>query len=165
LDDLTPLEDSLGRMADAVIQLYKTVGDYREGLYPNFGFDPQRKIYLIVITLEDWHTFGPVVLGRLHDQVVSKLELAGLPTNVLDDMPYSVCWIGDIEGGLQVIDKIGIRAFFGGKIDDPEMRRWEWRSYMVKCYHGQFSPRELFTDEYDAIFEKALKANSSLASS
>ena len=49
--DVLPIE--LDKLAAMIVQVYKSISDYRDGKYPNYAFDPQRKIYPMVVTLED----------------------------------------------------------------------------------------------------------------
>jgi hypothetical protein len=46
-------------MATAVVQVYKTIIDYRANAYPHFPFKESRKIFPTVVTLEHWRMFGP----------------------------------------------------------------------------------------------------------
>ena len=62
---------------DMIVQVYRSISDYLDGKYPNYAFDPQRKMYPMVVTLEDWFLMGPKLLneedllgertGSLHD--------------------------------------------------------------------------------------------------
>jgi hypothetical protein len=155
LDDLGALEADLDHMANAIIQLYKTIGEYRRGQYRHFSFEVDRQIYPVVVTLEHWHIFLETA-QKIHDLVVQKLGAIRVSLDVLEKMPYSIWYVGDLEAGMQVINEIGIRRFMDGKICDPEMRQWEWRSYMTQMFKGKFSRKKFFLEGYDAIFEKII---------
>jgi hypothetical protein len=156
LDDLKALEADLGLLADAIIQLYKTIGDYRRGQYEHFPFEVSRKIYPIVVTLENWHIFS-ATSHKLNKLVIEKLTAIQLSLDVLEEMPYSIWYVGDLEAGMQVINETGIRRFIDGKICDSEMKQWEWHPYMVQMFKGKFSRKKLFHDDYDAIFSKIMR--------
>ena len=49
-----------------------------------------------------------------------------MPRDVLNNMPYSVLPIYDLEVGMQIISKVGIRIVMDGKMNNTEMRDWEW---------------------------------------
>jgi hypothetical protein len=57
------LEDELEKMADFIIQVYKTIEDYREGRYP-VAWDGRKRIYPLIVTLEEWFLLGPAILQR-----------------------------------------------------------------------------------------------------
>lgn len=65
--DILPIE--LDKLAAMIVQVYKSISDYRDGKYPNYAFDPQRKIYPIVVTLEDWFLMGPKLVNDVKDDV------------------------------------------------------------------------------------------------
>lgn len=155
LDDLTALETDLDHMANAIVQVYKTIDDYRSGQYVHYRFHSDRKIYPVVVTLEDWHIFL-VTSQKIRDLVVLKLGAVHLSLSVLDEMPYSIWSIGDLEAGMQIVNQFGVRNFIDGKICDPEMKQWEWHGYMAHKFKGKYSRRELFRNDFDAIFARLI---------
>jgi hypothetical protein len=54
-----------------VVQVYKTIVDYQGGQYPHFAYEAERKIYPVIVTLENWRMFGPAMLDRLWSSVGS----------------------------------------------------------------------------------------------
>jgi len=64
LIDLRPLEDDIDSMADAVVQVYKTLMDHLDNAYPHFPVRHGRKIFPAIVTLENWHMFGPVMMNK-----------------------------------------------------------------------------------------------------
>jgi hypothetical protein len=155
LNDLDALHADLDHLANAIVQLYKTIADYRAGAYKHFPFDPGRTIFPVVLTLENWHIFLETA-RKVREFVVEKLSALGIPLSVLEGMPYSIWCINDLEAGIQVIDKVGIRAFMERKILDPEMSQWEWQPYLAETFRGKFSRKDLLRDDYDALFEKLI---------
>lgn len=65
LSDLSDLSRDIRKLAGAIVQVYKTVKDYRQGLYPHLHYRPDRRVYPVVVTLEDWFFFGNELLPRL----------------------------------------------------------------------------------------------------
>lgn len=155
LDDLAALNSDIDHMANAVVQVYRTINDYLANNYPHLPFDPKRKIFPAVVTLENWHMFGPEMLSRLEKAVVGKLKEGGISTDVLDKMPYSVWAIEELERGMQIVDATGLLDFLHGKIADQEMRRWEWAAYMNQRF-SRFARRSLFQEEYEAMFRSLI---------
>ena len=139
-------------MASAVVQVYKTIDDYIDGQYLHFPFAADRKIYPVIVTLENWHLFGPVMLDMLRGSVVAKLDAAEIRADLLDEMPYSVWPIEECEVGMQIINTVGVQDFFDGKINDTGMRLWGWHAYMTHRFPEHFPAKKLFADEYEEIF-------------
>jgi hypothetical protein len=54
--------------------VYKTIVDYRDGAYPHFSYDETRKVFPIIVTLENWHMFGNVMLNKLAEGVLQSLK-------------------------------------------------------------------------------------------
>jgi hypothetical protein len=154
LDDLGPLRRDIDTMADAVVQLYKTIRDYHDGRYPHFAFDLQRKVYPVIVTLEHWHLFGPAMRNILHRSICAKLEAVGIPLKTLDEMPFSVWHVGELERGMQIVNDVGIQTFMDGKLNDREMREWGWDSYMTERFRGRHENRQLFGEEYEKMFSE-----------
>ena len=150
LDDLRPLGADIDNMANAVVQVYKTIDDYMNGRYPHLPLAAERKIYPVIVTLENWHIFGHLFLKTLYE----KMDAAEMPRDVLNNMPYSVLPIDDLEVGMQIISKVGIRIFMDGKMNNTEMRDWEWHPYMTHSFPKYFPARKLFAEEYEKIFAR-----------
>jgi hypothetical protein len=153
LNDLSPLEGDIESMATAVVQVYKTIVDYLDNQYPQYPFQADRNIYPTVVTLESWRMFGPAMLDRLLASVTEKIQAAEIPISWLTDMPYSVIAVEDLEAGMQIVNSVGIRDFFDGKVRDAEMRGWDWHGYMTHRYSKYFPLKKLFDAEYDRLFE------------
>jgi hypothetical protein len=92
------------------------------------------------------------MLGKLNDAVVEKLGTSELPSELLQQMPYSVWAIEELEVGLQIMNSVPISDFLNGKLESDEMRRWEWHGYMTKAYPKHFPARRLFDVEYEEMF-------------
>jgi hypothetical protein len=158
LTDLAALQADIDVMADAVVQIYRTLADYEAGLYVHFPYDPDIKVFPTIVTPENWRLFGPVMLAKLDDAVAMKLAAANLPPEVRMEKPYSVWAIEELEAGLQVMNKVAIRDFVEGKLNDSEMRRWDWHAYMTHRWVDHFPVKRLFDKEYDEMFSKLLNA-------
>jgi len=152
LTDLGPLENDINSMASAIVQVYKTIADYIDNAYPHFPAREGRKIFPTIVTLENWRMFGPIMMDKLAEAVALKLNGANLPTNMVEQMPYSVWAIEDLEVGLQIMHANGIADFMNGKLKSSEMRQWEWHGYMTDRYPTSFPAKRLFSKEYNEMF-------------
>ena len=153
LADLAALEQDLQKLAGAVVQVYRTIRDYRENSYPQMPYVAGRRIYLMVVTLEDWYFFGHELPVRLDAAVKVVMERADLPVDWLVEMPYSIISVDELETAAGVINSIGIHPFISGKLQDPAYRNWGYSAYCCDRYAdevGNLPP--LFADEYDAMF-------------
>ena len=86
------------------------------------------------------------MLNMLQDAVVARLEEAEIRADVLDEMPYSVWPIEELEVGMQIINTVRIQDFFDGKINDAEMNQWEWHAYMTKRFPDHYPAKKLFAE-------------------
>jgi hypothetical protein len=154
LVDLKPLEADIDNMAAAVVQVYKTVVDYRQNAYPHFPAKEGMKIFPVVATLENWRMFGPVMIRKLADAVEKRLQSANLAASFLSEMPYSIWAVEDLEVGLQIMSANGIANFMEGKLNDQEMREWDWHGYMTAKYPKSFPAKKLFEKDYDDMFSE-----------
>ena len=153
MTDLTPLQEDLGKLADAVVQLYERVTDYAAGAFPNLPYLPARKVYPIVVTLEEWYLFGERVMALLREAVVTRMRGANVDLGWLDRAPYSVMSAAELEDALQVVNAVGVSTCFEGKMSDQGMRLWPFGNYLRHQFPTEWKARKLiFPDESNAMF-------------
>lgn len=153
LTDLSALEQDIRKLAGAVVQVYKTINDYRVGLYPHLAYVEARRIYPAIVTLEDWYLFGSDMPARLDAAVRTIMETVGLPTVWLDEMPYSILSVDEFEKTSGVINAAGIEPVIRGKVQHPEFRRWGFDAYCNQQYSNEVrNLAGMFRDEYEAMF-------------
>lgn len=153
LADLSALEQDIRKLAGAVVQVYKTIVDYREGRYPHLAFVDTRLIYPAIVTLEDWYFFGHAMPDRLDAAVRSGMAAAGLPVAWLDQMPYVILSVHEFEKAAGVINAAGVHPVIAQKVHDPELRRWGFGAYCNRHYPEEVQNLpKLFYDEYEAMF-------------
>jgi len=102
--------------------------------------------------------FGPVMLKKLDEAVIAKLSAAGLPAELPQQRPYSIWAIEELETGLQIVNSVGIAEFMDGKLQDSEMRQWDWHGYMTNRFSKHFPLKKLFDKEYDEMFSELFAA-------
>ena len=158
LSDLQPLRTDIEHMAAAVVQVYRSATDYLGNAYPHFPVKVGRKIFPAVVTLENWRMFGPVMMDSLAQAVGVQLQKAGLHPELVEEMPYSIWSVEELEVGLQVMSSNSIASFMEGKLRSAEMRQWDWHAYMTKCYPQSFPARKVFETEHDAMFSNLYAA-------
>ena len=148
-EEILPIE--LDKLAAMIVQVYKSIRDYRDGRYPNYAFDPQRKIFPMIVTLEDWFLMGPKLLNELKNDVSCRMQKEGLPIESLRDMPFSVCSTHEFEQAVQVMDHAGILTVMQGKIDDSR-QQWTLAAFLRDGFPTfAKDTRFLFQKEFDAI--------------
>jgi hypothetical protein len=70
----------------------------------------------VVVTLENWHVMGPVMIKTLDEAIARRLEDEGLSADLAKEMPYSIWSIADLEDGFQLFDTVPISTFMDGKL-------------------------------------------------
>lgn len=149
------LEKDLEKMSIFVTQVYKTIRDYQNGKYPTYKFNEQKKIYPLVVTLEDWHLFGDNPLLKM--KIEEKLKAEGIPLECLSSMPYTICSTQEFEEMIQIIQSKGIDPIIGKKLEDPEKITWEMATFLLNEYpeeHKNIKP--LFKKDFDSIFPEEI---------
>jgi hypothetical protein len=150
LDDITSLLDDVRNLASAVVQTYRNFVDYRDNKYPHLPFDSERDVLLLIVTLENWFILGPRLRALLHAAVVEKLTEAHLSPSLLDQIPFSIVPISELESGMEISREVGLQEFWWGKLTHPEMFEWDWRSYILTEY-ASFEITNLFERELDEL--------------
>ncbi len=158
IDSEDALKSELRKMADFVIQVYKSIKDYKEDRYPAFRFKHDRRIFPLIVTLEDWFLFGPKLLSGLSTMVEQGFNEAELPLEWLKGMPYSICSIQEFEEAIQVMQVVGIKKFMEKKLFDDGKHEWAFGAFL----HSEFpeaakSVRFLFPDDFKRLGVPSMK--------
>lgn len=149
-----PIEEELEKMSDFIFQIYKTIYDYKNGLYPDLK--PNNKnIYPVVLTLENWYAFGDYVTQILKSKISKKLEESTIPNDYLELMPYTITSVADFELLTQVLQSKTIHEVFHKKTSDKEMHMWALESYLHSNFSDELKKtRPLFQEEYESLFKQ-----------
>lgn len=133
-------------------QAYKAIRDYRAGQYPGQPWRSDVPTYPLVLTLEEWFTFGDFIVAELDGRVRERLIAAGLSVGWIEEMPYSVCSAQDFERLVQVIAKRGVQNVLKTKARDPEHRKWIFDSVLREHFSTDVRATvDLFPEIFDQI--------------
>lgn len=151
LGDLTVVDRDLGKMVDAIVQLHKTYAEYEAGRYPQLGFDPARKVYFSIVTLEDWLIFGVVLPQRLRELCEAKFVELGMPIELLNQRPTTIMSVSELEAVAGLFGTVGIRALMEAKnADYPD---WLMINACRDRYREQLAAvPSPFEGEFDRVF-------------
>ena len=148
LRDNTIIVEELDKMAKIIVQIYKTIDDYCNNLYPSFKYEEERQIYPIIITMEDWFLFGDKRPGILDKMIIEEFNNINLPIDYLKKMPYSICSVQDFEGIIQVMQITHIKKFMDRKVFNKEKIEWLFRPFMNNEFAEESKKiKFLFEDE------------------
>lgn len=148
LRDNSIIVKELDKMVKIIVQIYKTIDDYCNNLYPSFKYEEKRQIYPIILTMENWFLFGDKRSDILDKMVVKEFNNIKLPIDYLNKMPYSICSVQDFEGLMQVMQITYIKKFMDRKVFDKEKIDWLFRPFMSSEFAEESKKiKFLFEDE------------------
>jgi hypothetical protein len=122
------LLDDLDKISDGIAQGYKALNDGLLGHYPQWKFE-NKPVYLVVTTIENWFLFNPQSQQHLLAQVREKVVAANLDANVVEQYPYILCDVENLEEALQIMAIVGIEAFMKRKLAD-DRRAWDLQGFI-----------------------------------
>lgn len=141
----------IGILADAVVQVYATIRDYREGRYPSLPYDKSLRIYPMIVTLENWYPLGNPVLSELEKAVQARLAEKKLPPDMSRELPYVIAAAEEFEVAAQIIAKVGCERFFEG-FRDKQYQGWMLEGYMSHAFKAENNAAvDLFAGTYEEI--------------
>jgi hypothetical protein len=79
----------------------------------------------------------------------------------LEQFPYAVWAIDELEAGLQIMQSVGIKSFTEGKLGNTSMSLWDSHGYVSNTYTSLYPFKALFDDEYDPMFADLYSAQES----
>ncbi len=160
LNDSSYVNEELEKMASFVLQIYKTIKDYKDNKYPSFKFDKNKKIFPLVLTLEQWYLFGDRFFNELNKILIEKLKQEKIDPSYLEQMPYSICSVDEFENMIQIIQKTGISDFMQKKVFDDDKKKWAFQSFMSSIFTEYYkNAKFLFKEDYQSIFNSIFKNN------
>ncbi len=133
------LNNEIEKMANFIVQIYKTLFDYKRNLYPSLKFNPDRKIFPLILTLEDWYFFGGKIGRMLEAKVNELLRIEKIDLGILKEAPYTICPTHEFEKMVQIIARVGVFDFMSRKVYNPEKVLWPMSSYMADEFGKEYS--------------------------
>lgn len=153
LNDLEGLRADIAKLSDAVVQVYARIAEYKQNLWPQLPYRQQRTLYPVVTTLEDWYLLGPRVHGLLDEMITAAMRAEGIDANLLQEAPYAVVSVNDMERLVQIIAAHGIDAVMAAKLRNPEKRTELWHGFMNDLAQGMALLPTLFQREYEELVD------------
>lgn len=153
-------DDSINKdfavLADAIVQVYVTIQDYEKNLYGHFPFVPTRKIYPLIVTLEDWYIWGSDH-KRLRAMVETKLTEKGIPLDYIAKTPYTVTWAQTYEFLVQILNNFTIEEIMIAW-HHPDKAGHNFSQFLMSNYgKGCKFIDEFFLGEFENIFPERKK--------
>lgn len=153
LKDSSIIEKELDKMAEIILQIYKTIDDYRNNLYLSFKYEEERQIYPLILTMEDWFLFGSKRLNILNKMIIKKFNNINLPIKYVNEMPYLICSVDEFEDMMQVIQITYIKKFMDRKVFDQEKNGWPLHTFIFNEFPEESKKNKfLFEEEAKIAF-------------
>ena len=144
-------------IAEAVVQIYKSISDYQNGKYPSLPYCEHLRIYPLVVTMEDWFLMGNSLL-TVKAKAQEKMNQLALPLSWLETMPFSICSTHEFELFVDVIKTESVSSVIEMKQKDPEMISWTYAAYLENKYGDHIRRKTtLFPNIFEEILPVTLK--------
>jgi hypothetical protein len=140
ISDLTSqefIDGEFSRIRDFAVQTYKTLHDCLAGEYPNWKPDG-RPIYPLIVTLEDWQTFGMHVDRLVVAPLKAEMERLGIDPKIVEKHPLSFCAVDTFEQAMAVCNDAGIDAVFRQKTAG-EYPQWALETFLLQNFKDELS--------------------------
>jgi len=158
LKDSPLIEEELDKMVKFILQIYKTIDDYRNNKYHSFEYNEKRQIYPLILTMDNWFLFGYKRLDILNKMIIKGFNNMNLPVDYLIKMPYSICSVEEFEDIMQLIQITNIKKFMNKKIFNKEKNEWLFHTFLSKEFPEESKELKfLFKDDFDKVFSVPIK--------
>lgn len=150
------LNKDLQTLANTIVQNYKNINDALSG---KTAWQPnQSVIYPLILTLEDWFIFAPMIIDKINKLVIEGLQENNIPPNVLQSMPYTIASIEEFEFAAQVINEVGIQNFLQAKTTE-NYKTWSLLSFASTKFKEHFEkvPKYLFEEDWKKMTPDAIQ--------
>jgi len=145
------LSADIATLASYVVQVYKTFLHYKEGLYPSLPYNPERAVFPVIVTPEDWYPLGEAFWTMLNDEIRSQVAAEGLDGNIVDEFPITLASTEELEGAAQIIAAVGLRKFFS-EYHSPKYAGWMLDRFMADAFSDQYKAvKDLFPETFDEL--------------
>jgi hypothetical protein len=104
--------DDINLMAKFILQGYKSINDALNNCLPELSITDRSSTFLVIVTLEDWFIqLYPDSELLLSNKIKSLMQSSKIELNIIDEIPYYILSIDQIEKHFQVINKIGFKEY------------------------------------------------------
>lgn len=136
------IEKDLLKMKDFLVQTYKAANEAIENKIPGIICKEHTKLYILVLTLEEWFvSFNPTIDQKIRQMVSTELGSLGLSDTLIDKYPYFITSISSFERDCQVINKFGLGKFYDKMVLNE-----------VQELKKGFKYKEIFEGDFDKEF-------------
>jgi hypothetical protein len=142
ISDLTDrqfIDSEFDRIRAFTVQLYKSLNSALHGEYPNWQPDG-RPVYPIIVTLEDWQTFGIHIQSLVIDPLKTELKSMGIEPEIVDRHPPSFCAIDTFDMAMNVCNIVGIEQVFAQKTQG-EYPQWALEVFLMTHFGEELGSR------------------------
>lgn len=141
-NDTLDLEIDIQIISKAFYQLYNTVQDYQFNLYPHIQFNPNKNVFVMVITLEDWYLgYNNFLYAKLRENIISSFITDNKIAKITLDIPYFFFSSEEFEKAIQVIVSVGIGEFCTSFLNKSGFDAFK-----------SFEYKKIFEDEVRSLF-------------
>ena len=151
LNSTDDLNDDLDKMADFIVQTYKTLMDALNDEYKHWA--PNGKpLYPLIVMLEEWFMFGDKLLAYVDKSILRKMADAEIDPAIMEKYPYTICSTEDLELAIQIVAKTGIDTVMSKKLAG-EYRLWSMYPFLRHAFADEMARvrGNLFPDDMSKI--------------
>jgi hypothetical protein len=151
LSDAAALDKDLIVMATAIVQHYRNIRDALDG--KTKWVPDGLAVFPLVLTLEDWFILSPRIDEMLNENVRRLLADAGIPGEVLEEMPYTIASAHEFEIASQVIAQVGVFTVMAKKTKPGQQRSWSLLPFITENFSEEMRgvSWRLFADEWAGL--------------
>lgn len=150
------VDSDLSKLADAVVQAYLSILDYKNGLYPH-THPVTRKQFVAIVTLEEWYLFGDHLKPKLDAYIKEKLAIVSIDEKVTEEIPFFIFSASSMEKLAHILSVETLESIFAEAASDPQKKYWHVDNYILDKYQQLLSQtNNPFSNEYDVFIEQTL---------
>ena len=156
-NDIGSLEAEMDKTAAIIAQIYKTILDFKQGLYPQAKY-AGKSIYPVIVTLQDWFLFTEAPEEILGEKIKERFSKEGLSMDLIQEIPYTICSSWDFEKAALIMKQKGINDLWKEKIQNAEKKKWLLGTYCEDKYSELLRAvtYDFFLDDLRASFESII---------
>ncbi|MBV9931521.1 MAG: hypothetical protein JO013_11330 [Alphaproteobacteria bacterium] len=137
LTDHAHIDKEFERIRAFAVQIYKTLADALGGKYPQWKPDG-RPVYPLLVTLEDWQTFGLHVDRLVVQPLREELRSLGIDPALIENHPLSFCALDTFEQAVIVFEQAGIDNVFRRKTQG-EYPQWALETFLLDQFSEELA--------------------------